>query len=354
MGAVSDLVISFLIAGLGSLLTFLIGFTVRKVRDWRLRKKYPVAGRFVTEYEDQIAGGVAVRKAITTLKQRGREVGGITVDLNGGRAWKLKGTIEKGGFLHGVYGAEDPHDSGQGTFFLRIEGTDGDMKGLWAGYDSEISDISQGGYSFRRCPESKIQAAVDADAPSVCALLGDALGALYVDLESIRSIMAPDNEDATCLIAVDVTGQIVGALTAAIFDEESLGGALPLGQAENLQPLPALLYHEHFCMIRSVAVVPHCMGRGIGTELVSKALEWARGRSATAAISFGWKSSQGCHIDGVMKTAGFRGVSEVPNFWTEDSRSKKYSCPECGAICECAAVVFKRTIDARAATALSA
>jgi GNAT superfamily N-acetyltransferase len=350
----SDLVISFLIAGLGSLLTFLAGFAVRKARDWRLRTRYPVAGRFVTEYEDQVAGGTVVRKAITVLKQRGREVSGTTVDLNGGRAWGLKGMIEKGGFLHGVYGAEDPHDSGQGTFFLKIEGTDGDMKGLWAGYDSEISDISQGGYTFRRCPEARIQVAVDADAPSVCALLGDALGALYVDLEDIRSIMAPGSHDATCLIAVDRTGQIVGALTAAIFEEASLGDALPLGQAESLQPLPMLRYHERFCMIRSVAVLPRCKGRGIGTELVVQALGWAGERGATAAISFGWKSSQGCHIDGVMTTAGFRSVSEVANFWTEDSRSKKYACPECGSICECAAVVFKRTIDARAAASPSA
>lgn len=344
----NDLVASFLIAGLGSLLTFLAGFTARRVRDWRLRQRYPVAGRFVTEYEDQTADGVALRKALTELKQRGREVSGVTVDLDGGRAWRLKGTIEKGGFLHGVYDAEDPHDFGQGTFFLKIEGTSGDMRGLWAGYDSAISDISQGGYTFRRCPESTIQAAVDADAPSVCALLGDALGALYVDLNDIRSMIDPGNEDATCLIAVDGAGQIVGALTAAIFDEESLRDVLPLGQAENLQSQPILLYHEHFCMIRSVVVVPDCKGRGIGTSLVGEALVWARERSATAAISFGWKSSQGCHIDGVMKTAGFRGVSEIPDFWKEDSRSKRYSCPECGSVCECAAVVFKRAIDARA------
>jgi GNAT superfamily N-acetyltransferase len=350
----NDLVISFLIAGLGSLLTFLAGFASRRIRDWRLRKKYPVTGRFVTEYEDQTAGGVAVRKAMTELTQRGKEVSGVTVDLDGGRAWGLKGTIEKGGFLHGVYNAEDPHDSGQGTFFLKIEGADGDMKGLWAGYDSEISDISQGGYTFRRCPETEIQVAVDADAPSVCALLGDALGALYVDLEDIRSTIAPDNEDATCLIAVDLTGQIVGALTAAIFGKESLRDALPLGQGENLQPQSMLLYHERFCMIRSIAVVPDCMGRGIGSGLVGQALAWARERSATAAISFGWKSSQGCHIDGVMKTAGFHSVSEIPDFWKEDSRRKKYSCPECGSVCECAAVVFKRTIDARATVSLRA
>jgi hypothetical protein len=115
----NDLVISFVIAGLGSLATFLAGFAARKARDRRHRKKYPVAGRFVTEYEDQTAGGIVIRKATTELKQRGRDVSGITVDIVGGRAWELKGTIETGGFLHGVYKAEDPHDSGQGTFFLK-------------------------------------------------------------------------------------------------------------------------------------------------------------------------------------------------------------------------------------------
>jgi GNAT superfamily N-acetyltransferase len=351
---VNDLAISFLIAALGSLLTFLAGFLARRARDWRLRKKYPVAGRFVTEYGDQTEGADVVRKAITTLEQRGREVSGATTDLDGGRAWELKGTIEKGGFLHGVYVAEDPNDSGRGTFFLKIEGADGDMSGLWAGYDSENSDIGQGTYTFRRCPETKVQVAVDADAPSVCALLGDALGALYVDLADIRSIMSPDNEDAICLIAVSGEGKIAGALTAEIFDEASLREVLPVGQAENLQPLPMLLYHERFCTIRSVAVIPSSQGRGIGTELVGRALEWARDRGATAAISFGWKSSRGCHIEGIMTTAGFDGAAEIANFWTEDSRRKKYACPECGAVCECAAVIFKRTIDVRATVPLGA
>lgn len=349
--AVGDIFISLAIAALGSLAAFLIGRASRALRNRRLRKKYPVAGRFITEYEDEVAGKRVIQKAMTTLEQHGKEVTGSTEELSGDRAWLLEGSIERGGFLHGVYSAEDPHDLGKGTFFLKIEGANGDLRGLWAGFDSANGDIDGGSYDFKRCPEATLRAADDSDAPSVCALLGDALGELYVDLEEIRSMVASDNAEATCLIAVDGEDQIIGALTAAIFSRDSLAGALPAGQDETVQRLPAIRYHERFCVIRSIAVVSRWRGRGVGSRLVREALDWCQDLGTTATISFGWKSSKGCHIDGVMTTTGFSSVSEIPNFWTEDSRAKDYFCPECGSVCECAAVVFKRVVDVRAASA---
>jgi GNAT superfamily N-acetyltransferase len=351
---VEDIVISLVIAGLGSLAAFLIALGSRWLRNRGLRKRYPVAGRFITEYEDEVDGHRVLQKAMTTLEQWGRDVTGATADLSGERAWLLKGTIESGGFLHGVYSAEDPHDSGKGTFFMKIDGASGDLQGLWAGFDSKNGSIREGSYDFKRCPEATIEVASDSDAPTVCALLGDALGELYVDLNEIRSIIATENPDATCLIAVDREGQIIGALTAAMFSNASLGAALPAGQAETIGRLPAIRYHERFCVIRSIAVVPRWRDRGVGSRLVREALTWCGARGTTAALSFGWKSSRGCHIDGVMTTTGFDRILEVPNFWTADSQAKDYFCPECGSVCECAAVVFKRVIDVKAASSTSA
>lgn len=228
------------------------------------------------------------------------------------------------------------------------------MQGLWAGFDSVNGEIDGGSYSFRRCPEGDVQVATDADAPSVCALLGDALGELYVDLEDIRSMIATDNPDATCLICVDRNGHIIGALTAAIFNQASIVHVLPAGQEGTLKQIPTLRYHQHFCVVRAIAVVSRWRGRGIASRLVTEALDWCRSRGATAALSFGWKSSHGCHIDGVMATTGFQCVGEISNFWTDDSKKRDYFCPECGAVCECAAVIFTRPVDARAAALTAA
>jgi hypothetical protein len=54
---VADLVISPVIAGLGSLAAFLLALASRGLRNRRLRKRYPLAGRFITEYEDEIDSG---------------------------------------------------------------------------------------------------------------------------------------------------------------------------------------------------------------------------------------------------------------------------------------------------------
>jgi GNAT superfamily N-acetyltransferase len=65
----SDLAISLVIAGIGSLITWAAARLSRNVRNHRLRKRYPVAGRFLTTYEDsdRASGEVDVRKAITKL-----------------------------------------------------------------------------------------------------------------------------------------------------------------------------------------------------------------------------------------------------------------------------------------------
>lgn len=348
-----DIAVSLVIAGIGSLVTYCIAVASRRIRDWRLRRRYPVAGRFLTEYGDEIDGVTVMQKATTTLEQHGREVTGKTVDLDGDRAWLLKGTIETGGFLHGYYRAEDPNDPGKGTFFLKVDGPQADMHGLWAGFDPINSGIEGGAYDFKRIPKASIQLAADADAPSVCALLGDALGELYVDLDDVRATIDPANPDATCLIAVDAEGRLIGALTATVLPRGSIADILPVGQVATVQELPSLRFHERLCVIRSIAVLPGWRGRGIGSQLVREALDWCDERGATTALSFGWKSSGGCHIAGVMATTGFESTQEIPNFWTDDSRQKGYSCPECGSVCECTAVVFRRAVMAQVASRLA-
>lgn len=348
-----DVAISLAIAGLGSLATYCIAVASRRIRDWQLRRKFPVAGRFLTEYGDEIEGVEVMQKATSTLEQHGREVTGKTVDLDGDRGWLLKGTIETGGFLHGFYRAEDPNDPGKGTFFLKIEGSHADMQGLWAGFDPMSSGIEGGRYEFKRIPKSTIQVAADADAASVCALLGDALGELYVDLDDVRATIDPDNPNATCLVAADAEGRLIGALTAAVLPRGSIAEVLPIGQAGAVDEISSLRFHERLCVIRSIAVVPGWRGRGIGSQLVREGLDWCDERGATAAVSFGWKSSGGCHIAGVMATTGFESTLEIPNFWTDDSRRKGYSCPECGSVCECTAVVFRRPVMVQVASRLA-
>lgn len=340
----TDIAISLLLAAIGSLLTFLAAYVSRRVRDRHLKRRFPVAGRFISEYEDLKGEERVVTKSLTVLRQRGRAIVGETVELEGSRSWELQGVVESGGFIHGVYAAEDPHDNGNGTFYLKIDGGSGDMDGLWAGYDSVNGEIEGGRYTFKRSADVTVRSAKLEEARSVCSLLGDALGELYVDLASVREAISDDAKSA-CFVAVTRQDHVVAAVTVSLVDQSSIEEFLPEGQDSLVRSLRVLRHNETVALLRSIAVRPRYRGRSIATQLTARAMYWAAEREATAALTFGWRSPQGCHIAGVMETSGFRSEADIPNFWTADSRLHDYSCPVCGDTCECGAVIFVRALE---------
>jgi ribosomal protein S18 acetylase RimI-like enzyme len=339
----TDLAASLLIAALASALTFLFQSTRRRLRERQLRRKYPAAGLFATEFEDQENGRPIIVKGLTRLTQRGLDVRGVTSELQSGRCWDLEGRISPGGFLSGIYTAEDPHDTGSGTFFVEIDGASGDMHGLWAGYDSVNHSVEGGGYTFRRCPEAAIRPAGHDEAPAIVGLLGDALGDRYIELKDVTDLVASDGEQA-CFVARNGSHDVAGALLTKVLDHQDLTGVFPSGQEGLLNELPLGQYHDRVGFVRAIAVSEGYRGRGIATQLTRTSLDWLIEQQATLALSFGWKSPDGCHVQGVLESCGFTVVGEIDHFWREDSKSAGYSCPTCGDVCTCSAVVFTRSL----------
>jgi len=343
---VSDLIASLLIAAVGALLTYGIALTKRRIDQRRLRRRYPVAGTFITEFEDRSDEQPTVQRAISKLSQKGTEIEGVTTDLSDSRSWRLSGQIDAGGFLHGIYAASDPHDTGVGTFFLEIDGNKGDMEGLWAGYDSTNRQVAGGRYSFRRCPEVEIRASTDRDASAVVALLGEALGDRYVELSEIRKLAS--GSGGSCHVAMTPSGEVVGASTASWIDRDDLPSHFPAGQEAVTERLSSLRYHERIGHLEAVAVAVSYQGRGLASRLVERAVQSLEEAGVTSVISFGWIDNDHCAIRGILEGQDFRTLLEVDRFWTEDSRAKGYSCPTCGDVCQCAAIIFTKPLAIRA------
>lgn len=337
--AVIDLTSSLLLGAIGALLTFIIGVTVRAYRQRRLRRSYPIAGDFVTEYDDIEGNDIVRRKAMSSLLQKGRTVTGTTTELDTGRSWQLQGTLNPGGFIFGFYHADDPHDRGSGTFFLEIDGHTGDLHGLWSGYDSVNRKVSSGRYLFFRCPDVMIREVRPHHASRVVALLGEALGERYIEIDDImNSISDPDR---VCFVAI-VGSEIAGAATASVFSTDELPAQFPVDKREHVQALSMLRYHARIGHLEAVAVSPRFRGRGIATMLVDARLKWFATKTATGVMSFGWQSADGCHIRGVLESFDFREHGVVPDFWTESSKLNHYMCPACGSDCHCSAVIYAR------------
>lgn len=286
-----------------------------------------------------------MRDGEATLSWKHGHISGRELNTEG-RSWKLEGTMDATGFLAGIYRADDPHDTGNGTFFLRIEGSD--MYGFWAGYDSVNRQVVSGTYTFRQRPRGKVRRATPDEAGRVVALLGDTLGEFYVDIGTVEEAIAGDGT-ATCLVEVDSSNRLLGAVTCYIVSPDSLARFLPEGQEDLINRLRVLKFNTSIGLLRSIAVAPNYRRRGVATDLTKHCIGWCAKHGASAMLTFAWLP----HTDpqqavpqlaGVLTHTGFTPVDRIDHYWTRDSRSKCYQCAVCGPTCMCAAVVYTRAI----------
>lgn len=321
---------NLLTAAIGGAVTLLFGASVQKYKRYRLEKMYPIAGNYLSEYEDVVAGKKSVAKAPVKLMQRGRSIEGTT-KLDG-RTWILKGEVSDDGYLFGIYHAESVHDKGVGNFFLEIN-IDGNMNGLWSGYDAINKTILSGRYSFVRSPTVSIEKITKRQIPAVLSIADKQLGAAFINIEGLLS-------DENISAFASISEKIIGFCTGKQIPLQKLYEDIPQLKSMKLRQLEAV---ENLGMVASVATDPSYSGRGIGTALVEYCIHQLEARGLNVLVMTGWKSNEGIHIGSIADKHGFEKLLEVADFWKEDSLNKGYSCPSCGEPpCHCSAVVYIR------------
>lgn len=337
-GLGQDVLVGLLGAGLLSALTFVI----QAFRDALVRRKFPLAGRYISKFEDYENGALVVTKALVDLRQRGRTLSGEARLLDGSRTWSMEGRIHGDGRVSGSYRASDPHDSGLGAFFLELQ--DGGMEGMWSGYDSQNKAVTAGRWSFQRIEKQLVEKTKREDIDKVTALLGNALGVRYLSKNDVTSYLEGQNSTVFSLKSAQ-DGTVVGAAIATLLDATSpLEGIVPSDQIERVERVVPELEFNKVSYLKSLAVAPKHQGLGGATALVKAAVEWSLERSATLVFAIGWKDQQGCHIQGVLEGLEFEAREELSDFWLVDSKEHDYECPSCGETCRCSAVLFSRQI----------
>ena len=97
--------------------------------------------------------------------------------------------------------------------------------------------------------------------------------------------------------------------------------------------------------VRTVAVSPDYSGRGIGTALIAKSVEYLKSVGAKKIMSPLWKHDGIVNSDVIFRRNGFLPVREIPDYWYADSIAKGYSCPVCGKGCHCTCVMYELTMN---------
>lgn len=325
---------------LGALVIGVLTAAYKGVQNRWIARKYPVSGMYGSVFEDIDEGERVETKAIAHIRQRGRRIFGPTRLVGSDRGWELEGRIDKGGRIHGSYTASDPHDDGSGGFFLELD-KNGRLEGVWAGYDSVNRDVTAGRYRFWPVNEIAVAKMEEEHLAGALSVLGSALGDRYVTREELLHYI--DEPKTRGLVALDDAG-VVGAVTADLFDDvDGLLQLVPTDQHDVFMSLVPEARYSKIGYLHSVAVDPASQGRGIGTALVRSMTETLWEAGANTIVSVGWTDHEGCHIEGPFTALGYVSKGDMGGYWTEDSKTKEYSCPTCGNPCECTARLFVRS-----------
>ncbi len=320
----------------GGFLVAVVNQIAKIVKNKRLEKKFPISGRYVTEFEDEENGEKISYTALANLKQEGKKIKGITTE--NGRKYILEGEISSGGHIHGIYYSEDPIDMGVGNFFLKIDGKR-NMFGLWSGYDSINDKINSGRYIFKPIKETiEIKNMEKLYFPHIIAIADKQLGSHYVTIEMLnRCIENP--EKYVCKVAIDTSDKrVVGFYISYILLPEEIDEIVVIDQ----KIVPRMLKCAPIIgVIKTVAVDGAYQGKSVGTSLCQDSIEEFLKRNVRTICTVAWKSIQGTNLKGVLKNLKFDELVELKEYWKEDSVKNGFDCPVCGKPpCVCSAVIY--------------
>ncbi len=326
---------------LGIVLTLFVQKIVEAWRNQVLRKKFPIAGIYLTKYMDQGRSHTEV----VELKQQGRHISGQSVEnpeLNGpSRTWLFEGEIRSEGYLTGTYKPAAFTDKGFGAFFLRFE-KNGDMKGYWIGRDADESHIVSGEYTFCHQPQFSITQLNKSDNAQVLRIAEQRLGDAYINPKDLTS------DDRAIALCARVQGRVVAFATGRMVKSDEFLQKIRdrLGDAQiSLLSMERRVTDEtDIGFVASAATDPQFEGRGLGASLVGQCINGLEARGANVLIATAWKSSKGIQAGSILECRGFQRIMEIPNYWENDSLTYGYSCPTCGSPpCHCTAVIYCRS-----------
>ena len=185
------------------------------------------------------------------------------------------------------------------------------------------------------------QAPLESDLRGLISISAEQLGADYLNDNDLRMSLTQSGICFTRVVAKKNKG-VMGFCLCKIIEGDSIRKHIPMPDKD----LPDLLQTENSIgMIGIVATHAEYQGRGIGMQLVKNCLAEFAKREIPVVYSIGWHSSKGVNIGGILENCGFVKLTEVSNYWREDSLKRNYRCPDCGSPpCKCSAVVFAKSL----------
>lgn len=306
--------------------------TLRKGRNLYLQKRYPVAGKYLTYFEDKEGGETVQRKGISKIYQKGRRIHGNT-DLSDGRRWRLDASLLAGGHVSGIYWAEAHYDEGVGSFYARLSSNR--MSGMWAGHDHVNGTLAAGAYNFVRIPKLKIRRARPGDRTAILSIADDEFGPGYVK----ESDVAPDAGNIV-FVAIDA-GRVVGFVLGEHRTEYL---HIDPDVTEKPKAVADATSRGRLGQIKTLAVEKRYQGCGVGHELFLRMEEALMKKGVEMALVPAWASPEGVNIEGILNRNDYTRHIYIERFWKHGCESAEFECPYNESGCRCDLVWYRKPL----------
>ena len=301
----------------------------------KVEAKYPIAGDYISFYEDIADGEQIVVKSASRISQKGRAVTLTTTNNKDTRSWTLEGTISPGGHVSGVYSADDVYDDGVGSFYLKI--SKNNLDGMWNGYDNENKKTSGGRYWFKKLYDIQVSPFKTEHLNDILHTSVNAFGYGYLDADSIM------NDEVRYAIVATVDDEFAGFCLGYVEREKNLAEITQ--QSHRIVPDDVRMADDRGSLgvIKSIVVRKKFRGHGVGTSLIKMAEEELIRRSADCILVPAWKMDDGTNIQDILLSLDYSEWFESKNYWRADCDAGKFECvARANDLCRCSVVFYRK------------
>lgn len=331
--AISDVLSEVITGAIGGLVVAIGAFCLALYKRKRFEAMFPVAGRYISFFEDLVDGKQIVMPSVSDIQQKGNTLK-ITTKVDGSRSWTLTGTIMPGGHVSGVYSADAVYDEGVGSFYLKI--SKDSLDGMWNGYDHENKITNAGRYWFKKIIELDIRKFRNEDLNDILHTSSNAFGHGYMDKSDVR------NDKTHFAIVCESQDEFCGFCIGSLQPAHSIADLIRMDSGVLPDDVRVADEHGTLGVIKSIVVRRKFRSHGAGTQLVQAAEKELARLGCECILVPAWSKGEKANIANILEGNDYARWVKNDTYWKTDCEQGKFQCVSFENTCQCSVIFYRK------------